>query len=244
MSRPFEDLGLTQAQIDQNYTFKQIQLCENVADDKVFVDTAKFNMVVANVNNVFDNVLDDHLTIVGTDLDVDDSDQVIVIGNSMTINASDTIISIGNTIGIDNADNVINIGHDSSFFSGDNNVIVGNNNDNSGDNNVIIGHNIGTGGVNNNMVVVANDTVSGIVPSGSVIMGGGETTSALPRVQFLNSYSTPLQGAVAGNAFDNAVTFALPPINGYMRVKYKNRILLLPCLLDPDDATTSPAPIP
>jgi hypothetical protein len=213
------------------------------------------------------NTNSDNVVSIGHNSNVVGSDRVVNIGNTnlvnnsdaivnisgftSNINASDTCINIGGNDNVSNSNNVINIGYDTTIGSNitsNNNIIIGNNNDNNGVNNVLIGSGVKGGGLNvNNIVIGTQPQVTNIPLSGngSIILGTGlaqmATPSALPRFQLLGDNLTNLQGNGAGVVFGAA--FPTPAnINGYMRIKYKNRLLLIPAILDGSDEDPAPDP--
>lgn len=131
MTTVFQDLGLTQGQINANYSFKQIQIADEHGSSNVFVDVATDNLVVANVDNTYDNATEVDLVLVGTGLTNTFSDSVVNIGHNTIINAADAVVNIGGAApaGADNtiseADNVVNIGHSNVILESNNVVQIG-----------------------------------------------------------------------------------------------------------------------
>jgi hypothetical protein len=220
------------------------------------------------------NTNSDNVVSIGHNSNVVGSDRVVNIGNTnlvnnsdaivnisgftSNINASDTCINIGGNDNVSNSNNVINIGYDTTIGSNitsNNNIIIGNNNDNNGVNNVLIGSGVKGGGLNVNNIVIGTQPQGTEIPedgNGSIILGTGPTASgmaepsALPRFQLLGDNLTNLRGQGINDPFDNDVNaeFAIPNINGYMRIKYKNRLLLIPAILDVSDANPTGPPLP
>ncbi len=133
MSTVFQDISLSAAQIEGNYTYKQIKIADDHATDNVFVDAVRDNIVVANVDNTFDNATEVDLVLVGTGLTNTLSDSVVNIGHNTTVNVSDAVVCIGgaNIAGPDNlvseSDNVVNIGHSNQVLESNNIVQIGGN---------------------------------------------------------------------------------------------------------------------
>lgn len=254
MTSPFKDLNLDNGQISANYTWKQINITNSKIDSKVYDNLTTNYLIVSNSDNTFnDDIAFSDVTLIGTNLTNTDSGKIINIGHGSTITNCDSIIKIGGTEGgndsVADSNNNIIIGYDNSvgvIGASNNNVVIGNNNSvTNGSNNVLIGHELGFGAISDNLMMISTEPLpNGQFPQdGSVLLGGNNDVSGLPRFQLLQSGLLNLQGAVAANGLSAANDIATPAnIAGYMRIRYKNRNLLIPVLLDADDITLSPPP--
>lgn len=124
-----------------------------------------------------------------------------------------------------------------------NNVLISNNSAiQDGSNNILIGTNGRCGGYTGSNRQLYGE-VFGLATNGSICFGGstGSNPSFLPRVQFLSDHLINLQANTPANGYNSLVTFPTPTnINGFLRIRYKGRNLLIPVLEDNDDSTISP----
>lgn len=157
----FEDLGLPDNTINQNYTWRQIKIAQNQLDNIIYDDPTQDILIVPNVNNDF-NPAENELTQVGTNSNTTDSSKVVSVGHNLSTINSDTVINIGGDSDptlqtIINSDATICIGFNNDIGNVDENdsgistICIGNNNQirtlDSGignpSDNIVIGNNSG-----------------------------------------------------------------------------------------------------
>jgi hypothetical protein len=246
---PFSDLGLSNPKIDDNYTWKNVRQLGNRVDEKIFVDFDRDILIASNEGSTVDAVSDD-IVALGTDIIIQNgSDEMIIIGHQLDSDGAARGIVIGGSDAGDrsgvtnNSVENIAIGYDQvvgSVAQSDGNIIVGNTiNVSNGSRNVIVGHAPGIGGTRSDVISLTNRPLAaplGVNASGAVILGGGKTASALPRFQLLSQDLVNLQGTNVATQWVDGTTFAIPNINGYVRMRYKDKNILIPAIVDPDDA--------
>lgn len=232
-------------------------------DDETFHDDANYNYVSSTASMAYDPTKQFN-TLVGVDggcIGDGNSEGTTILGSRARVQNGDYNIAIGANAnilytGVDPDHRVnknivigtnsyirnpadaaevnanINIGHDNEIDNGTHNIVVGN----------AVNH----GGQIANTVIFAQKPIKANVrnPSnGSVVISASPTggdPSVLPRLSFLSDGLTRLQGDAFNNQFPNA-GFAIGNINGYMRINYQGKNLLIPVLSDPNDATEAPA---
>jgi hypothetical protein len=254
---PFSDSPLTSPQIDTNYTWRQIRQTGSRVDDKIFTNFDTNAIVAPNLGNNFDPAAPSLSVLGHGNTNSSGASESIIIGVGSVIDGGNQSVSIGsgNVLGAGangTQNNIavgsgINIGNAAQSVQ---NISMGNEADvSNGQRNIVLGHLPGTGGVHSDCILIGGGGVGNPRSNGSIILGGGGAGapivhSAISRFELSGANLTNLQGDAAANAFDNAATFPIPEINGYMRIKYKDRVLLIPAILDPDDVTNAPVPLP
>lgn len=240
--------------IDQVNTSLQTQI--NGLDNETFVDDAN-NLYISSTSSTTYDPAGTYLNSIGTNNTINNnSSTAILIGNNSSNQYTESSILLGGDSGIlgtvtNQSTSIINLGHGSTIQNVPDatpmNYItnIGNGNDlNSGSNIVTIGHDLNTGGgLNNNVIISTNplDVTGGKNPTaGSIILqtsassvaNQGGRPSAQPRVNFLGNELLNPRGQNAGDVLDGLTTFALPAINGYIRMKYKGTPVLIPIIVD------------
>jgi hypothetical protein len=250
MSKPFTDLNLTDEEISKNYTWQQIKNNQEYADSKVFDDLDRNLLVVSNQDNTLDQTpgLNDNI-VVGTGINVIDTNNSVSIGHHMNIISGNDIIKIGGaesetenddilssnqcvSIGINNTMNTsadcISIGFDSSI-QGNINLVIGSANDVVGNNNILIGDDIffTHSNMSNNTIISIGQIPAVPAPANGSLIFGGSTGSNNPpaadaRIQFL---SNNLVAAGAGAAFPGSY-------DAYIPIRYRGANYRIPVLND------------
>lgn len=138
MTQPFVDLGLSQDQINQNYTYKQIQINANnisAVNDLIFSDPATEKLVITPQEVDFANS-GDRITVTGNGILVDDnSTELVVSGQEIVVqNNSEKTVFIspnenGTTSVVNDSVQGVGIGHDIGLLLSDFSVNVGGNSD-------------------------------------------------------------------------------------------------------------------
>ncbi len=261
MSVPFADLN--QSQIDNNYVFKQIDIVDDKAEDAngailstVFPGAPQDGILVIDNNQSTIDPADRDIVVYGNGCVTADSDSVNIIGNNNGFDRSDFGIQVGSNCDFVQTDNSIQIGRDSDLTLSDNNIIIGHQNTTTGGtDNVKIGNAINCGAPVERSVIITHRPLPGLGPNvpasayGTVIVGGGFGSSALPKFQLLSPDMEDLKNdqAVAGQpypAYTGAAGFNLPAqANGWMRMKYQDSHIRIPIYVDSDTAA-APALVP
>lgn len=178
MATVFTDIGLSQAQVDSNYTYKQIQNADGHASANVYVDPVKNILACTNnADNVFDEVGDDSYVLAGTNLTNTRSDNTVQVGGTSgggagavtsSVIDGDQVVSVGHGCKVLNSDKVVvagganfvgTLGTDApgTFFGSDNVISLGYDNisGSSGvaSNNINIGNDSGCDFGQNNIVM-------------------------------------------------------------------------------------------
>lgn len=259
--------SLTQDQINSSSTTTYIQDVQQDLqtqiinlDDETQVNPALNQWVSDGNTTVYGN--NPSLVSVGTNNNIlNDGDQIVNVGSQNTNKNADNSVIIGHqsVIQSDDSGNMNNynvlIGNISNMnLAGggvQNNVMIASGANLTGSNNILIGGYApnNTSNISNtvNLLQAPVNTNFGSNPiiNGSVIISSsasGGTPSGLPKVQFLSEHLTNLRGQNAGDAYNDAVNFAVPNISGYLRLKYKGKNIKIAVYPD-DDASPCPDPI-
>lgn len=192
----------------------------------------------------------------GAESVVDNCADVINIGESTRMFNSDQVIQLGGTSNIGTAvrsgDRTISIGFNSNGATeadAEDNITIGNfSASESGSRNIVIGQSPAwhdhTATTHEDNIVIAHRPLlaplGALSRQGSVIIGGGGTSSALPRLQFLSPDMSRLQGATVLKYYGEDGALAAPTYQGSIRIKYQGLNLLIPVSTDPNDAAEAP----
>lgn len=250
MSKPFSDLNLSDTTISQNYTWQQIKNTQEYVDEKVYVDTVRDVLVVANEDNNIDQTMGlDRLTIFGTSIGATGAQNTVCVGHNMEMdNVNGAVIIGGDRNGIpdriQNSSNVIVIGHnldvgltgtvqqatiighDSVLQSGSNTVIIGNNNDQINGGNIVIGHDVVPNELGNtgSIIITTGQLIEEPV-SGSIVFGGNtnHTGSTGACIQFLSKELEPVAGG-----FQIPLVGGESDYDGGLKINYQGNEIVIP----------------
>jgi len=247
-------LGISDGQINSNYTFKQIDLLQDQVDalnndviTTTYINQATQTLVIDGNNNTFDDEVEDKIIIYGHDNNVDEfTGECVVIGTENILTNSDTSICIGHRCEISNSTQSIAIGMDHDVGDSANIINIGiNNNLTEAPNNVLIGNNLLVTGDQPNRIIISDTALEPSPPliianvvEGSIVLGGGNVPSTLPKIQFLKSDLVDLVNVTLDDVYDPNADEFFAATNGWMRIKYKGQNIKIPITVDDD------APIP
>jgi hypothetical protein len=265
-SLPFSESPLTPAQIDSNYTWKNIRQTGTRLDEKVFVNTTDDQLMVTKLDSTLtpDNTQD--VIMVGTALTNTRTPKTVNIGHRNVMTGTTASVNIGMDSNIINradlpderADNNISIG-DGNITGAAGvgapdtasalNVIIGNANTTGtaiaqGFRNVKIGHDLRSGnGVNNTICIATNPLLTPLV-SGAICLGGGATASSgLPKFQLQSDGLVTLVNSTFDGAYAEqgiGVNEVAAVQQGFLRMRYQGFDIKIPFLQDTNAAIPGP----
>lgn len=248
--------GLSNEQINSNYTFKQIYILNEQIDDltndvitTTYTNQATQTLITDGNNNIYDNDAEDKIIIYGHNNEADpNTGACVIVGTENVLTNADSSIAIGHRNTNANGETSIIIGLDNNMDASPNSINIGINTDlTDAPNNVIIGNNLQVKGDHPNRIIISDTQLEPSIPllvadvvEGSIVFGGGNTPSELPKIQFLKSDLVGLTNADHDDVYDPNEAPIFVATNGWMRIKYKGQNIKIP-IMDDDD---SPIPAP
>lgn len=249
--------SLTADQISGNFLLDCVSKLDTTVatlDNETFVNDTDNIYVSSTSSSTYDDT-GTFLLLLGTNCEINETNNIIVGCNS-DIGFSESVLNIGHESDVVGSEthaitNCINIGHDTDISNPadagplEDIVNIGNNNDlNNASHVITIGNDLGHGGLLNDNIIISShtiDTTGDHFPApGSIILQSTASTvaeeggrpPALPRFSVLGDSLLNLRGENVNSIFDGNVDFVMGNINGFIRLKYKNAPLLIPCILD------------
>jgi hypothetical protein len=247
---PFQEIGLPLQDIESNFVWRKIKEVYDVSEGKTDLDAGQNKLVVDGSSQVVDPTVTD-IASFGVDSTVSaGTAEIVKLGNRIDSLNSQSNILIGGEVDpnrsvIQNAsDGNIQVGLRANLGgAGGANESVGNSillghqmNIVEDDRNVIIGHG-GVSGSGDDRIAILNRPVTNNPAPGTVTLGGGFDSSAVGKFQLLSADMVNLTNPDGVSAYDSNVGTNVPAAqatHGWLRLKYKNKTIKVPILVDDD----------